>query len=43
MVGLTKQFVRVWTEQRTVNAISPGFIETNMTAVFREVDEMRRC
>jgi NAD(P)-dependent dehydrogenase (short-subunit alcohol dehydrogenase family) len=42
VAGLTKQYALQYGPSGVrVNAISPGFIETNMTAEFRETDEGR--
>jgi NAD(P)-dependent dehydrogenase (short-subunit alcohol dehydrogenase family) len=42
VVGLTRQFALEYGRHGVrVNAISPGFIETNMTAQFRETEEWR--
>jgi NAD(P)-dependent dehydrogenase (short-subunit alcohol dehydrogenase family) len=42
VAGLTKQFALQYGPRGVrVNAISPGFVETNMTAEFRDTEEGR--
>lgn len=42
VIGLTRQYAVTWGGQGVrVNAIAPGFIETSMTAEFRETEEGR--